>query len=59
MTNHYQELTGILERLSSIQRQEDQQHMMHWQLTFSTRELVDEFQAQLADELNAYQHGYQ
>ena len=57
--NAYQELDSILQQLSSIQQREDQHRMMDWQLTFSTRELVDDFQAQLADELNAYQHGYQ
>ena len=59
MTNHYQELVRILERLRTIQQQEDQSHQMDQQLNFSTRDLVDEMQALLQDELEAYESGYQ
>ena len=59
MNYHYTELQSILERLTSIQQQEDQCHQMDQQLNFSTRDLVDEMQAQLLDELEAYESGYQ
>ena len=59
MTNHYQELVRILERLRTIPQQEDQRHQMDWDLTFATREVLDDIEDQLANELVAYEHGYQ
>ena len=59
MTNHYQELENILERLRSIQRAEDKRHQMDWDLTFATREVLDDIEDQLSNELVAYEHGYQ
>ena len=59
MNYHYTELQSILERLTAIQQQEDQSHQMDQQLNFSTHDLVDEMQAQLQDELEAYESGYQ
>ena len=59
MINHYQELAHILERLRTIQHEEDKRHQMHWDLTFATREVLDDIEDQLANELVAYEHGYQ
>ena len=59
MINHYQELASILERLRTIQREEDKRHQMHSDLTFATREVLDDIEDQLANELVAYEHGYQ
>ena len=32
---------------------------MDWDLTFATREVLDDIEDQLANELVAYEHGYQ